>query len=44
MFDAAVIAVNPERYVQKKKDVELEETIPLGERLTERLTIIKMSC
>lgn len=41
MFDPAVIAVNPEKYVEKKKDVELEETIPLGERLTERLNHYK---
>jgi hypothetical protein len=41
MFDPVAIDVNPEKYVEKKKDAELEETPPLGEALSERLNHYK---
>ncbi|PKH85480.1 hypothetical protein [Colwellia sp. Bg11-28] len=41
MFDPAAIAVNPEIYVEKKKDADLMDTPHLGEALTERLNHYK---
>lgn len=41
MFDPAAIDVNPETYVEKKKDAELSETSTLGEALTARLNHYK---
>jgi len=41
MFDPAAIDVNPETYVEKKKEAELAKTPPLGEVLTERLNHYK---
>jgi len=41
IFDPDGIDVNPEKYVEKKKDTKLAETPPLGEALTERLNHYK---